>query len=212
MKVIDLTGQRFGRLVVVSRAENTKRGQARWVCQCDCGNITEVKGGALRSGATKSCGCYQRDRTAQSCITHGGTKSRLYLVWAGMKQRCLNINNSRYAAYGGRGIRICDEWENDFAMFRDWAFANGYDENAPFGACTLDRINNDGDYEPSNCRWIEQKEQARNQRTNVNIGFCEKTQTVTQWAEERGIKTGTLAYRIRKGWEPERALTTTVER
>lgn len=165
MRLIDLTGQKFHRLTVLRRSEhNTNGGKPKWVCQCDCGNITEVGGCELKSGNTKSCGCWNTEVAHTQFTTHGYSKTRLYRVWCGMKERCYNPKNKRYDDYGGRGIRVCDEWLNDFVAFREWAFENGYDENAPFGQYTLDRANNNEGYYPFNCVWSTIAQQNRNKR------------------------------------------------
>lgn len=160
-----MTGQKFNRLLVLRRSErNTNGGKPLWVCQCDCGNITEVGGYALKSGGTKSCGCWDRECSRDRVTTHGLSKTRLYKIWCGMKERCYNPNNKRYHDYGGRGIRVCDEWLHDFMAFHDWAFENGYDENAPYGQCTIERANNDEGYYPFNCVWTTIAQQNRNKR------------------------------------------------
>lgn len=165
MKLIDLTGQKFHRLTVLRRSENnTKRGKPKWICQCDCGNTTEVNGCDLKSGNTKSCGCWNNEVRCNALVTHGYSKTRLYKIWCGMKDRCYNPNNKRYNDYGGRGIEVCDEWLYDFTKFRNWALETGYDENAPFGQCTLDRANNNEGYFPFNCVWTTIAQQNRNKR------------------------------------------------
>ena len=163
----DRTGERYGSLTVIKRSEDkiTPGGQrlTSWLCKCDCGNEITVLGCNLNSGHTKSCGCYSVQHP--SATKHGLMRKhqRLYNIWCNMKQRCNDANHKSYANYGGRGIKVCDEW-NDFGKFCAWAILNGYDENAPYGECTLDRINVNGDYEPSNCRWANMLIQRHNQR------------------------------------------------
>lgn len=158
MKKIDLAGQRFGRLVAVADAGRNKTGAVLWRCTCDCGGEAVVRCADLRNGAQRSCGCLRADVTAGRDKVHGGAGTRLYSIWKGMRARCNNPNHTRYNDYGGRGIRICAEWD-DFAAFRDWALANGYRDDL-----TLDRKENDGNYCPENCRWATYLEQRHNRR------------------------------------------------
>lgn len=163
MKKLDLIGQRYGRLTVMSEA--SKSGiHIQWNCLCDCGTYTIADTRSLRSGEKKSCGCLQREHWKTCNITHGETDTRLYGVWQNMKHRCYLPTVPGYHRYGGRGITVCDEWRNDYSAFSKWAHQNGYDEKATRSACTLDRIDNDKGYSPENCRWVSMKQQCNNKR------------------------------------------------
>lgn len=200
-RAINLTGRRFGRLTAIERVASPK-AQAQWRCVCDCGKETVVRSQDLRNGHTKSCGCYGLEVSVShtpSFSTHKESKSRLYRVWIGMKARCNNCKNKAYSNYGGRGINVCQEWDASYEAFREWALANGYDENAPRGRCTIDRINVNGNYCPENCRWVDVKTQMNNTRANRRITQNGETRTMAEWAERTGIAYETIRYRATSG-------------
>ena len=201
-KFQDLTGQRFGRLTVVERANDyiSQNGHhtTQWLCKCACGNEIVVMANNLKR-VTKSCGCYKSEITTEKNITHGVSDSRLYNIWCNIKQRCYNKNNNSYKDYGGRGIIICDEWL-DFEPFYEWAMDNGYNDDL-----TIDRVDNNGNYEPSNCRWVDIKTQSNNKRNNHYITYNGKTQTLAQWSDELNINYNKLWARIKYGWSIDRA-------
>lgn len=167
----DLTGQRFGRLIAIKRVGSDKQKRATWRCRCDCGRETVVASSYLINGDTNSCGCLKLELLFKRSTKHSKARTRLYRVWANMIQRCYDPKHTHYHRYGGRGITVCDEWRDDFQAFYDWAMANGYDENAPKGKCTIDRIDNDKGYSPDNCRWVDMKIQRHN-RTDSVKGKC----------------------------------------
>lgn len=207
----DLTNQTFGRLIVIQRAEShiTVGGQkvARWLCQCECGNRIIVRGSQLSSGKTQSCGCLRNDRVKEKICTHNSSNSRLYHIWSHMKQRCENPNVERYPNYGGRGIKVCEEWRN-FETFKEWAVTHGYNENL-----TIDRINTNKDYCPDNCRWTSWKTQANNTTRNHYITYNDETHTLSEWSSILNISYTVLRARInRSKWDIEKAFTTPVKK
>lgn len=193
-RCIDITGQRFGRLVVIQRVENSSGGQAKWMCKCDCGNEVIVLGATLRSGHTKSCGCYKSDATAKRNFKHGECDTRLYSIWAGIKKR-VNCKESdfHYKYYAGKGIKLCDEWY-DFLIFKEWALNNGYSENL-----TIDRIDPNGDYCPENCKWSSLKEQSNNKTNNVYITYNGETKTAQQWCNDKNLNYSSFMFRYYNG-------------
>lgn len=189
-KLIDLTGQRFGRLVVLKRDGN--RYPTKWVCKCDCGNECSVFSENLVRGHTTSCGCFREEIRGKAKLIHGYSKTRIYGVWNKIKGRCLNPNNPSYERYGARGISICDEWLNDALSFIKWAYDHGYQEDADYGETTIDRIDNNKGYSPDNCRIANAKEQANNRRTTKYVTYNGEKHTVTEWSNILGVNRQTL--------------------
>lgn len=197
----DLTGSRFGRLVVSGLASSTLSG-VTWECVCACGNKGTFQSGHLKSGTTKSCGCLQREKTMARSLTHSGTRDKLYGVWKNMKTRCSNKSVRGYKDYGGRGIKVCDRW-SEYANFR----ADMASTWRP--GLTIDRRDNDGPYSPDNCRWSSAVEQGRNKRNNRLFEFMGEIKCISELAESFKINHYTVINRIKRGWSIERALTTT---
>lgn len=175
-ELTDLTGMRFGRLTVLYRGEDaitpsTGKHVPRYMCVCDCGNKKLIRKFHLTRGLIVSCGCFQREQLGNIRRTHGFShKERLYGVWLDMKERCRNPKNNHYHSYGGRGIRVCDEWDNDYMVFRTWCMNNGYEERIRSSGrndLTLDRIDVNGNYCPDNCRFITNKENCLNKRDTM---------------------------------------------
>jgi hypothetical protein len=207
MGIRDLTGQRFGRLNVIKLEPfRSKSGRAIWKCLCDCGNIVDVNSTNLRSGNTKSCGCL-KDEVLKSKnnknITHGiyHKNARLYRIWNSMMSRCYNKNNSRYKDYGLIGIVVFELWHN-VVIFYDWAINNGYTDEL-----TIDRVDNNKGYSPSNCRWITNKEQQNNRRNNKILTLNGVSHTQREWEEIQGLTRGVICNRLRMGWSIDRAIT-----
>lgn len=169
-----------------------------WNCVCDCGNRKTIRETSLLGGDTRSCGCFQKEGIAARARKHGGFGTRLYAIWNSMRQRCLNENHYAYHNYGGRGITICDEW-NDYNTFRDWAISSGYRDDAERGEFTLDRIDVNGSYSPDNCRWANMKEQSRNKRDTVLIPFYGEVKPLIEIAEELGVEYTTAWKRYKNG-------------
>lgn len=205
----DLTGKRFNSWTVLSLDTESNKSARCWICRCDCGKVKSVFENNLKKGISKSCRCKSNIEMSQRFTTHGSTKTRLYSVWFGMKRRCNDPKIPNYKSYGGRGITVCDEWL-DFAKFKEWAISTGYDENAPFGQCTIERIDVNGNYEPDNCTWKNMKEQGNNRRTNKLLTYNGKTQSISEWTDEMGYARHIIKNRLRRGWSVERAITTPV--
>lgn len=204
MKMEDLTGQKFGMLTVIRFSHRIETNYF-WECRCDCGTIKNIRRASLKQGYNKSCGCWiaadRLTRTPPSRKQHGLQYHPLYQKWDGMKRRCFDIDNKGYKDYGGRGITMCDEWKNDFITFYNWGIANGYKEGL-----VIDRINNNGNYEPDNCRFVTTKINNNNTRSNRLITYKGETKTLAQWAESIGLKKTTLHMRFKYGWDIESGL------
>lgn len=185
-KRIDLTGQRFGRLVVISYEGHDKHKNALWKCKCDCGNEKIISSPCLRDGTTSSCGCLHREQLLKRITKHGGCSTRLYRIWALMITRTTNKNNPAWKYYGARGIKVCKEWK-DFAGFSFWAKNNGYSDNL-----TIDRIDNNKGYEPSNCRWVTMSVQNNNRRSCVLYTYNGETHNLKQWETLLKLRKGKL--------------------
>ena len=205
----DITGKRFGKLIALRfdhSERNNKTTRQFWLFQCDCGKLKVMRKDVVTSGHNISCGCEHEKiikATIERKTKHGLHKTTLYKKWKSIKGRCLyNAKDKRQKNYKNRNIIMCQEWQDDFLNFYNWALANGFEEGL-----TIDRINNDGNYEPSNCRWVDMKHQGRNRRTNKFITFQNETHCLSEWAEKIGISRNTLLNRLKSGWNIERALT-----
>ena len=193
-KTENLIGKKFGRLLVIGMDENrTADRRYKWICKCDCGNVTSKSGRLLKKGSVQSCGCINRREY--------DAKSRLYHIWVGMRHRCNSPKSDAYENYGGRGIKVCDEWNNDFAIFQSWAMKNGYNDSL-----TIERKNVDGNYEPSNCIWIPRSEQPKNTRSNHRVEINGESRTLAEWERVTGLSASTIGKRIKAGWSIEDAL------
>jgi hypothetical protein len=200
-RFIDMLGRRVGRLVVVATAASRgAKMQKWWLCKCDCGESVDVRGDHLRRGETISCGCMLVDRPNRPA--GDPERRKVYRVWAKMISRCFNKDDRNYRRYGARGITVCDRWRNSFESF----FADM--GRRPTQDHSIDRINNDGNYEPTNCRWATRDEQAVNRRTNRIVEYDGDRLTVSQWSRKVGIKAGTLRHRLVNGWSAGDALMT----
>lgn len=204
-KFIDLTGQRFGRLEVISPAFSDERNQWHWNCKCDCGTNCVKHGSSLRNGGVRSCGCLQKELVAKRSLKHGLRNTIFYLIRHNMMSRCYNSNNPGYKNYGGRGITVCDEWRDSLEAFYVWAINNGHEEGL-----TIERIDVNGNYCPDNCTWIPKSKQSNNQRSNNLITFNGETKTMKEWSEITGLSYSTIRSRKNSGWSDEKTIETPV--
>ncbi len=199
----DLTGKRFGRLVVIEKSKS-RDNRIYWLCKCNCGAKTVVASGSLLSGNTRSCGCLNIDSLIERNIsrrTHGMKNTRVYHIWRSMRQRCEYPGKSTYSLYGGRGIKVCSRWNKFENFLEDMGVP-------PSNSHSIDRVDSNGDYEPSNCRWATQKEQQNNRRNNRLLHYQDQCMTLAQWADLLGISRTTLQMRLSSGWSIEDTLST----
>lgn len=197
-KKLQIEGKRFGKILVIKKSSKTRNNKTYWLCKCDCGIMKDIIGSSLTSGNTKSCGCKTIEATIRRNTTHGLAKHALYSTYRGMLQRCNYKKHISYKDYGGRGIKVCQEW-SEFIPFYNWATNNGYQEHL-----TLDRIDVNGNYKPSNCRWATTKEQARNTSRNKFITYKGRKETLSFWSEYFNIGHKTISYRLNQGWDLEK--------
>jgi len=216
-RFVDETGKKYGRLTVLEYQGRSKNRNALWLCLCECGNTVVVKGCLLRSGTTKSCGCLKREIAKEAIykynssdeyvppsvynIKHGMTHDHLYKVWLSMKRRCIDENHDNYRYYGGRGIKVCEEWANDFITFMDWAYANGYDSSL-----TIDRIDVNGNYCPNNCRWVPFYEQIRNRRNTVSMEYNNQRKPLKVLCDENGVPYKWAHSKYKEGYNFEQII------
>lgn len=200
----NITGQQFGRWIVLNEAKEQKRGQhTMWTCRCRCGTIRDVDGRTLRSGLSQSCGCFKLEKTIARLTKHGhaaGNQTKAYRCWCALRSRCMNPNQqSTWLKYGGRGITFCKRWESYENFLADMG-------EPPTPEHSIDRIDNDGNYEPGNCRWATNQEQARNRRSTHLYDYGGRSKTLGAWAAQYGIPEGVLLHRLQRNWPIETAL------
>lgn len=190
-------GKKFGKLTILYGDDTTTSLCKKYYCKCDCGKIKSINMSQVINGIIKSCGCLQKEKTKKikPNLKHGKSQTRIYKIWKAMKDRCYNENNVQYYLWGGKGIKVCDEWLNDFMNFYNWSMKNGYADNL-----SIDRIDGDKNYSPLNCRWSTKKQQARNINTNINVEYKGETHCLAEWSEILGIKSSTLYWRY-KNWK-----------
>lgn len=195
-------GAKYNRWTIIKldhiKCTDCNRNREHYLCRCDCGTKKTVFKSLLTFGSSKSCGCLNRE----ICTKHNMTGTRIYNIWRSMRVRCYKIDDDHYKNWGKRGITVCDEWRKEFINFYNWAITNGYKKNL-----SIDRINNDGNYEPSNCRWATQKEQGSNMRSNRNITFNGETHCVSEWSRLLGINYANLIYRLNTDMSIKKAFT-----
>lgn len=200
-------GKKFNSLTILDVEVSDKRVRYRFVCKCDCGNTTIVRTGRVINGYTKTCGCRNKGYNYHDADQLSIKYRNIYSIWNTMRHRCYDPKNHKFKNYGARGIVVCDEWKYKFEPFLTWALQNGYKKGL-----TIDRINNDGNYEPSNCRWANPTTQARNKTTNKLVTYKGETKCVAQWCDDLNISYDTVRARIRLGWSADKAFETPISR
>lgn len=202
----DMIGNKYGRLLVLLEESGQAGEKKKYVCECECGNKVMVFKENLLSGHTRSCGCLKEEIIKAGAHTiHGLSRTRLYRIWKDMRRRCNNPSRINYHRYGGRGIKVCDDWNKDFICFYRWAIDNGYDDTL-----SIDRIDNDSGYFPENCRWVSNTQQANNRRSNRLLECNGEIHTISEWALETGLKQSVIESRLNLGWDVKRILNTPV--
>lgn len=207
-RFIDLNGKRFGRLEVIEyagRHQSPSGSYTLWTCLCDCGNTVTTASKSLRNGIAKSCGCFRSDDAAMRHTTHGMTRSPEFSSWQAMRARCQRPSHTYYKDYGGRGITICERWESFEAFLADMG-------PRPSLKHQIERIDNNGNYEPSNCHWIEAFQQGRNKRNNRLLSYRGETLHIAEWSRRTGLSRETIWHRLKIGWSVEKAITTPITR
>lgn len=199
-KLIDLTNQKFGRLLVIEFIGREKK-QSKYKCLCDCGNYKDASSNALRSNKIKSCGCLNSELILERNKTHGLSKHPLFVSWVGMRNRCFNPKHNRSDNYMSKGITVCDDWNSNFMNFYNWAIENGWSNGL-----SIDRINNNGNYEPNNCRFSNNKQQSRNRSTNIVLEIDGVSKTAIEWAETEGINVESIYKRVKNGYSGKTAV------
>jgi hypothetical protein len=202
--LIDHTGKRFGRLTALRRDFDNSKVGTYWICQCDCGTVKSVPGSNLVKGLANSCGCLQRERAAKAATTHGFAPSKKkpseYTTWRSMRNRCERPACVAYRDYGGRGIKVCERWKLFVNFLEDMGLK-------PTPKHTLDRIDNDGDYSPENCRWVTREANGRNKRNNWQVTFIGETKPLAEWCDQFNLPYNRTYGRLRRGRTPEEAFT-----
>lgn len=203
-------GMKFGKLTVREIVVNGNTNQRKYLCDCECGGTKITSEDNLRRGHCRSCGClYKGHGGSKKKNIFMGSDSKLYRTWSGIKSRCFDQNSHNYHNYGGRGITMCDEWKNDYNTFKKWALHNGYNESRGRD-CSIDRIDTNGNYEPSNCRWATAKEQANNTRRNTIVEYDGKRMSLSQWADYLKMDYSSFMSRWVRGWTMEKIVNTPV--